>query len=148
MRGLWCGVPVEEEVRQRHEGEVTFVARYFPLSGHFNSERAARAVESAARQGQFEEMYQKMYETQTTWAEQQVPKDDVFRGFAEDLGLDMEEFDADYASDEVAERVQRDLDDATELGLQGTPTFYIDGKLFEPQGVQDFYDAIDRALGE
>ena len=81
------------------------------------------------------------------WA-QQVPKDDVFRGFAEELGLDLEQYDADYASDEVLARVRKDVADGEELGVQGTPTFYIDGKLFQPESVQDFSDALDEALAK
>ncbi|WP_036194277.1 DsbA family protein [Nocardioides aequoreus] len=143
-----CGAayPVVEQLRDDYQGKVTFVARYFPLPGHFNSERAAWAVESAARQDRFEEMYQKMFETQAEWGEQRVGKDRLFRGFAEDLGLDMAKFDRDYASDEVRERVQRDVDDGEELGVTGTPTFYIDGEPFQPSSVQDFYDRIDDAL--
>lgn len=145
-----CGAffPIVEEVRAKYAGEVTFIARYFPLPSHFNSVRAARTVESAARQGEFEAMYKKMYETQKSWGEAKVPKDDLFRSFAEEIGLDMKQFDADYASDEVAQRVQRDVDDGTSLGVAGTPTFYIDGKLFEPKSVQDFYTTIDEALGK
>lgn len=143
-----CGAmyPIVEKLREDYDGQVTFVARYFPLDGHFNAERAARAVESAARQGEFEAMYQKMYDTQTTWSEQQEPKDDVFRGFAEELGLDMEQFDADYASDEVLERVRKDVADGEKLKVQGTPTFYVNGELFQPESVQDFYDVVDEAL--
>ena len=143
-----CGAayPIVEQLREEYDGEVTFVVRYFPLPGHFNAERAARAVESAARQGRLEEMYQKMYETQSTWGEQQKPKDDLFRDFAEELGLDMERYDADYASDEVKGRVQRDVADGEELGVQGTPTFYIDGKLFQPTSAEDFSTAVDKAL--
>lgn len=145
-----CGAayPLVEELRQKYGDQVTFVARYFPLPGHFNAERAARAVESAARQGKFVEMYQKMYETQTTWGEQQVPLDDLFRGFAEDLGLDMGQYDTDYASDAVAARVQRDVEDGVALGVQGTPTFFLDGKRFEPTSAEDFEDALVDALAE
>ncbi|GAA4362964.1 DsbA family protein [Nocardioides caricicola] len=145
-----CGAvfPVVEQLREDYSGRVTFVARYFPLEGHFNSERAARAVESAARQGEFEAMYQKMYETQSTWAEAQVPKDDVFRGFAEELGLDLEQYDADYASEEVLARVRKDVADGESLGVQGTPTIYVDGELFQPESVQDFYDTLDEALAK
>lgn len=145
-----CGAmfPIVEQLREDYAGRVTFVARFFPLDGHFNAERAARAVESAARQGEFEAMYQKMYETQSTWGEAQEPKDDLFRTFAEEIGLDLEQYDADYASDEVLERVRKDVADGEELGIRGTPTFYVDGELFEPQSVQDFNDVLDEALGE
>lgn len=146
--GCRAAYPVIEDLREEYAGDVTFVARYFPLPGHFNSTRAARAVESAARQGRFEEMYQRMYETQADWGEQQRPLDDLFRGYAEEIGLDMEQYDADYASDEVADRVQRDVDDGTDLGVSGTPTFYLDGELFQPTTVEDFTIALDDALAE
>lgn len=50
--------PIIEELRDKYRGQVTFVARYFPIQSHFNAERAARAVEAAAKQGEFEAMYQ------------------------------------------------------------------------------------------
>lgn len=140
--------PVVEDMREKYGDRVTFVARYFPLPGHFNAERAARAVESAARQGKFEEMYHKMYKTQASWGEQQVPLDDLFRQFAEEIGLDMGQYDADYASEEVADRVQRDVEDGTALGVQGTPTFFLDGKRFEPTSVDDFDKALEKAVAE
>ena len=95
---------------------------------------------------ELEAMYQRMYETQAEWGEAQVPHDDLFRGFAEEIGLDMQQYDADYASDEVAARVQRDVDDGLELGVQGTPTFYVDGEPLQPRTYEDFTSAIDAAL--
>ncbi|KRB73118.1 disulfide bond formation protein DsbA [Nocardioides sp. Root190] len=138
--------PIVEQLREKYGDQVTFVARYFPLPGHYNSERAARAVESAARQGKFDQMYQKMYETQESWGEQRVPLDDFFRDLAQGIGLDMETFDADYGSAEVAERVQRDVADGTSLGVQGTPTFFLDGERLQPESSADFENAIADAL--
>jgi protein-disulfide isomerase len=70
-----CGAayPIVEDLREKYAGEVTFVIRYFPLPGHFNAGRAARAVEAAARQGELEAMYSRMYETQKEWGEAQEP---------------------------------------------------------------------------
>ncbi|MDQ6524918.1 thioredoxin domain-containing protein [Nocardioides sp. LHD-245] len=145
-----CGAayPLVEELREEYGDRVTFVARYFPLPGHFNGERAARAVESAARQDRFLEMYQKMYDTQAEWGEQQVPLDDLFRGFAAELGLDLARYDADYASDDVAARVQRDVTDGVSLGVRGTPTFFLDGELLRPTSAADFEQALVDALAE
>ena len=98
--------PAVEQLRKDYAGKVTFVVRYFPIPSHFNAERAARAVEAAARQGKFEQMYQKMYETQTEWGEQQVPADDLFRGFAKDLGLDLAAWDKAYDAPATLERDQ------------------------------------------
>lgn len=143
-----CGAayPVVEQVREKYAGKVTFEIRYFPIPSHFNADRAARAVESAARQGKLTEMYNLMYTNQKAWAEQQEPKDELFRSYAKSLGLDMKKYDADYDSTSVAERVQRDAKAGTELGVQGTPTFFINGELFEPSSVQDFDTALDEAL--
>lgn len=145
-----CGAayPIVEEIRKEYAGEVTFGIRYFPIPSHFNAERAARAVESAARQGKLTEMYNLMYTTQKDWAEQQEPKDDLFRSYAESLGLDMDQYDVDYSSPEVAERIQRDVQAGTEMGVQGTPTFFVNGELFEPETVEDFSAALDEALAE
>ncbi|MFC7449623.1 DsbA family protein [Rhodococcus daqingensis] len=143
-RGVY---PAIEDLRAEYGDRVGFVVRYFPLPGHFNAERAARAVEAAAQQGKFEQMYQKMYETQTEWGEQRVPKDDVFRGFAADLGLDMAAFDAAYADPATAARVAADVADGKALGVQGTPSFFLDGQRLEPNTLQDLTDALDAALG-
>jgi protein-disulfide isomerase len=138
--------PVIEQLRDQYDGRVTFVARYFPLDGHANAMPAARAVEAAAQQGKFEAMYRKMYETQTQWGEQQTPKDAVFRGFAEELGLDMAAYDAAVDSPEIQERIEVDVADGRALGVQGTPTFFLNGERFEPQSVADLTQALDAAL--
>lgn len=143
-----CGAvyPAVETLREEYEGEITFVIRYFPLDGHPNSRQAAHAVEAAARQGELEAMYQRMFETQEDWSHNEEPQDEVFRGFAEDLGLDVEQWEADYFSEEVAERVQADFDDAIDLGLTGTPTFFVNDQQLNPQTLQDLTDALDDGL--
>ena len=107
MRSLRSHLPVIEDLRRTYGDRVTFVVRYFPMPGHFNAERAARAVEAAAQQGRFEQMYQRMFPTQTHWGEQQVPADDLFRSFAVDLDLDMAAFDTVYNSPATLERIPR-----------------------------------------
>ena len=144
--GCAAAFPVVEQLRKDYAGRVTFVARYFPLPGHFNAERAARAAEAAARQGKFEQMYVLMYENQSQWGEQRVPLDATFRGFAQRLGLNMTKYDADYASPDVAARVQRDVDDGRALGVQGTPSFFLNGQRFEPQSAADMVTALEAAL--
>lgn len=144
--GCRAAYPLVEELRAEYGDRVEFVVRYFPLSGHFNGERAARAVEAAAQQDQFEAMYHKMYETQPEWGEQQVPADDVFRGFASELGLDMVAYDAAYADPATAQRVQADLTDGRALGVQGTPTFFINDAPVELQSWNDLRVALDNAL--
>ncbi|MEU0164128.1 hypothetical protein ABZ214_01405 [Streptomyces iakyrus] len=68
-------LPVRESSHRLTEPEsdrVTFVARYFPVAGHRNGELAARTAEAAARQGRFEEMYDKLFITQKEWGERKT----------------------------------------------------------------------------
>jgi protein-disulfide isomerase len=140
--------PAVEQVREEYQGRVSFVLRYFPIPSHANAENAALAAEAAARQGQLEAMYQRMYETQTEWGEQRESKAEVFRGFAQDLGLDMAAYDRTVADPATLERVRSDRDDGITLGVQGTPTFFVNGTRVQPRSVDDLRAALDRALAE
>ena len=145
-----CGAafPIVEQLRTKYEGRVTFVARYFPLPSHRNAKNAAHAVEAAARQGKFEDMYERMFTTQANWGEQQDSQAPLFRSYAQAFGLDMTQFDADVKSAAVARRVQKDIDDGTTLGVTGTPTFFLNGKRVTLSSTQDLVKAIDKALAE
>lgn len=130
--------PLVEELREEHSDTVTFVNRYFPLPGHRNSLTAATAVEAAAQQGQYEAMYQKMFETQDQWGESAEDKSAVFRGFAQELGLDMAAYDTAVADPATDERIRLDVADGTALGVSGTPTFFLDGQPLLPESLEQF----------
>ncbi|HTU15235.1 MAG TPA: DsbA family protein [Solirubrobacterales bacterium] len=117
--------PIMERIREEYDGRINFVVRYFPLAGHGNGENAARAVEAAARQDAFEPMYKKMYETQSEWGESQESKAELFVEFARELGLDEARFVADVNDPKTAERVAKDQKDGIGLGVQGTPTIFL-----------------------
>ncbi|AKP60085.1 protein-disulfide isomerase [Mycolicibacterium mageritense DSM 44476 = CIP 104973] len=140
--------PEIEKLRAEYGDRVNFVIRHFPLPAHVNAERAARAVEAAAQQGQLEAVYRKMYDTQAQWGEKQTPADDVFRGFAAELGLDMAAFDAAYADPATLERIRLDMADGRALGVQGTPTFFLNGTRIQPHSYEDLAKALDQALAE
>lgn len=67
-----CGAfyPVVEDLREKYDGKITYVVRYFPLPGHINSTQAALAAEAAGQQDRFEDMYRRLFETQAQWGEQ------------------------------------------------------------------------------
>ncbi|GAA1291363.1 hypothetical protein GCM10009609_69620 [Pseudonocardia aurantiaca] len=138
--------PAIEQLRTEYAGRVTFVARYFPISSHFNAENAAVAVEAAAQQDRFEPMYQRMFETQSTWGERQVSQAPLFRQFAAELGLDMAAYDRTIADPATLERVRADQRDGQAAGVQGTPTFFLNGELIEPRSLDDLRAALDSAL--
>ena len=136
--------PAVEQLRSQYGDEVTFVVRNFPL--HNNSEAAARAAEAAAAQGKFEEMYDRLFETQPEWGEKDSSQEDVFFGFAEDLGLDMDEFRAVYDDRATIEKIRRDKADGQALGVTGTPTFFLDGEKLEVESFEELVNRIEQAI--
>jgi protein-disulfide isomerase len=145
-----CGAvyPLVEELREEYSGQVTFVTRYFPLPGHFNSRNAAIAAEAAAQQGKFEEMYHRMFETQAEWGEQQVSAADRFREFAGELGLDLEAYDRAVVDPATDARVQQDYDAAIALGATGTPTIFINEEHIPLSSPDDMRQALRDSLDE
>ncbi|KJL20576.1 Disulfide bond formation protein D precursor [Microbacterium oxydans] len=143
-----CGAfyPVVEDLREKYDGEITYVVRYFPLPGHINSTQAALAAEAAAQQDRFEDMYHRLFETQAQWGEQPEETPEVFRGLADELGLDMAAYDAAIADPATAERVQSDKRDGEKLGVNSTPTFFVAGEKVVLQEWDDLEEAIEKAV--
>lgn len=143
-----CGAmyPAVERLRAEYGDRVSFVVRYFPIPSHVNSGRAARAAEAAAAQGRFEQMYQRLFETQAEWGEKRVAQDGVFRNLAAEIGLDMAAFDIAYNDPRTAARVQSDFGEGLTLGVAGTPSFFINGEKITVSGSRDLAAALDTAL--
>ena len=139
--------PTMETLRAEYAGEVTFAVRYFPLASHQNSFPAALAAEAAAQQGEFEAMYQRLFETHTDWAGTDDAAE-TFRGFAEDLGLDMAAYDAAVADPATGDRIEADYEAGVALGVQSTPTIFIDGQQLELSHVDDIGEGIEAALAD
>ncbi|MEV7005129.1 thioredoxin domain-containing protein [Streptosporangium sp. NPDC051022] len=144
-----CGAafPHMERIRAEYEGRITFAVRYFPLPGHRNGELAARVAEAAGKQGKFEAMYAKLFETQRQWGEASESREAFFLGLAEQLGLDMTSFRADLAAPATAQRVKKDQNDGVALGVQGTPTVFFNGvRLTEAPGYESLKAEIEAVL--
>ena len=109
---------------------------------------AALAAEAAAEQGEFEAMHDKLFETQDEWGHSESSQAKVFEGYAEELGLDMAEYRKDIKDPALKKRIEQSEADARDLGVTGTPTFFIDGEKFEPSTVEDFDTALDEAIAD
>jgi protein-disulfide isomerase len=102
---------------------VGWVFRHFPVkSKHPRAWAAACAAEAAGLQGRFAEMHRSLYEDQ---GRLEIPH---LWARARELGLDMERFEADRRSDEVAAHVRRDFESGVRAGVVTTPTVFIDGE--------------------
>lgn len=122
--------PVESLVEQ-YPQDVRLVYRHFPLINiHPNAVPAARAAESAALQGRFWEMHDRLFATQKDWEKLSDPTEH-FVSLARELSLNEVEFRAGLQNEVVITRVNADLQLALELQLPGTPSFYLNGKLMD-----------------
>ncbi|XAS65524.1 DsbA family protein [Pseudarthrobacter sp. So.54] len=130
--------PLVEDLKKEFGDRITFVTRYFPLPGHRNSGTAALAVEAAAQQGKYEQMYTKMFDTQPQWGEKQDSQAPLFRTYAQELGLDLAKYDAAVADEKTIDRIRKDVADGKALGVTGTPTFFLDGRKLTLSTEADF----------
>jgi protein-disulfide isomerase len=137
--------PLVEKVLNESTTTVRFVYRHFPLypQPHKNANIAAYASEAAGLQGKFWEMYQLLFENQKSWENLADPMS-VYEGYATRIGLNVESFKKDIASDGVKKKVQTDKDEAIALGVNSTPTFFVNGRaIVNPQGYEAFKKLID-----
>ncbi|WP_024818305.1 DsbA family protein [Arthrobacter sp. 31Y] len=137
--------PLVEELKKEYGDRITFVQRYFPLPGHRNSGTAALAVEAAAQQGKYEVMVAKLFETQPQWGEKSDSQAATFRGYAQDLGLDMAKYDASVLDEKTQARIRKDASDGNALGVTGTPTFFLDGEKLTLDTEEQFRQLLDEA---
>jgi protein-disulfide isomerase len=142
----YCGeaYPIIKEVQARLGDSLRFVFRNFPITtSHPHAERAAEAAEAAAAQGKFWEMHDLLYENQRRL------RDEDLHTYAERLGLDVELFDKEMADHAHAERVREDFMSGVRSGVNGTPTFYINGVRHDDSyETEVLLDALEQAAAE
>ena len=120
----YCGAayPIIKDIQARMGEQLRFVFRNFPIStSHPHAEHAAEAAEAAAAQSRFWPMHDLLYENQQRLCDQDL------RTYADRLGLDLERFDHELAEHIHAPRVHDDFLSGVRSGVNGTPTFYING---------------------
>lgn len=128
-----CGAfyPTVKEVQTKYNDQIKFQFRNFPLVGlHPNAMTAHRAAEAADKQGKFWEMYDVIYSRQSAWESSKTAAT-IFKGYAKELGLDMDRYNLDVASSEIQSVINKDIAEGKKLNITGTPTFFIDGKLID-----------------
>ena len=128
----YCGQaePVVRELLSSFDDDVRYVWRHLPLNDvHSSAQLAAEAVEAAAAQGSFWEMYEAFLAHQDALTPQDITR------IANDLGLDLDRFWSETRRHEYAPRVAEDVASADASGVSGTPSFFINGR--RHQGAYD-----------
>jgi protein-disulfide isomerase len=126
--------------RAEQSADFRFAFRHFPLTQiHPHALAASAAAEAAALQSRFWDMHELLFHRQ------KALEDDDLRGYAAELGLDLERFEAEWRSGPALARIARDVESGLKSGeVLGTPTFFIDGLVY--RGSYDA-DALLGALG-
>lgn len=119
--------PYVQEIVQKHANDVKFVFKQYPLRSHEHAEGAARAAVAAQRQGKFWEMHGLLFEYPGALDRK------ALISLAQKLGLNEKQFVEDLESEAVADIVVRDQRQADALGLEGTPTIYINGRYYSQE---------------
>lgn len=132
--------PVLERIVSEFGDRVRLVVRDFPLSQHANARKAAEAAEAAREQGKYWEYASVLFRNQSALGVDKLGQ------YATELGLDRARFDASLESGKFAEKVQRDLMDGHKLGVNGTPTLYVNGKRVSDNSYESLKSAIEAVL--
>lgn len=114
-------------IEEKYPGQVRFVYRHFPLSGHQWSGIAHQAAECAAGQNRFWEYHDLLFKNQLLWATPQNPADTFIR-YAQELGLNLDAFGACLTDEAVKGRIQAEKQSGLDSKVNSTPTFFINGE--------------------
>ncbi len=144
-----CGAyePIVRQVMNDHKDSLKVVFKQFPLTQiHRNALVAAKASEAAGVQGKFWEMHDVLYEKQQEWSGLPNAKE-TFMLYAKTLGLDVAKFMKDIDDPKIEEKILAEYKEGIRLKVQGTPTFFLNGKKLENvNDLASFDKAIQAAL--
>lgn len=163
-----CGVLAATLLKIEHDygAKVRVVFRQFPLAMHPHAQTAARAAEAAGLQGHFWEMHDLLFQNAAVWGKEParpfitVRRPDgspqeaamgvraVFSDYAAKLGLDVQRFNRDMDTEQVKARIRTDLERGVSIGVNQTPSLFIDGALipFSSLNEKGLRGVIDAAL--
>jgi protein-disulfide isomerase len=132
--------PLLQQLLEKYRNDIKLVFKNFPLPMHPLAPKAAVAALAAGRQDRFWEYHHKLFEATGSLS------DEKFQSIARDLKLDMNRFNRDLNDPALQKIVQRDLAEAQQAEVPGTPTLFVNGKNVQFRSLQDIEQAIDGEL--
>lgn len=124
----YCGQAyyVVKGLQKKLGKDLKFIFRNYPIEEiHPNAFHAAIAAETAALHGKFWEMHDILYENQHRL------DDSAIVNYVQKIGLDSKLFEKEFGSHSIIEKIEYDMKTGNQSGVRGTPTFFINGKMFE-----------------
>lgn len=137
--------PAVKEIVELHGENISFEYKHFPLPIHPHAIQAAMAAEAAGQQDKFFEYHDLLFENQQVWAQSVAPQA-TFLQYADELGIDIDTFKRHMNSSLIRDHIQSQFNEGRELGITGTPTFFLNGERMQIQTFQDFAVQIGQAV--
>ena len=123
------GVVILRDFVQRFPDKFYIQIKYFPLvTVHAHSIRSAVFTDCAARQGKFWPFFDRLMDRQALWSKLSVP-DPEFYSIASEIGLNRQTLESCISDPKAAEKIYKDKEAGNGLGIQSTPTYFINGKM-------------------
>ena len=139
--------PYVKDVLASYGDQLRFEYKHFPLQRvHPNARAAAIAAEAAGQQGKFFAYHDLLFENQQEWS-CAGNSDQYFRSYAEQLELDIEQWQTHRRASLLADKVDNDFSAGRDAGVTGTPTFFLNGERMNIETYDDFRSQIEAALG-
>jgi protein-disulfide isomerase len=138
--------PQVKALLEKYPNDIRFVYRHYPLTNiHPNAQRAAEAAEAAASFDKFWEFHDVLFAEQKTWSPMNSGDfEKKLEEYVEKLAIDKTEFQKKMNSKEVKDAVTADVSDGTRAEVDGTPTFYVNGKLIP--ALQQLQSAVESEI--
>lgn len=134
--------PTVAQIVKENETSLAFTYRHFPLPQHTFGQAAAEVAEAAGKQGKFWEMHDLLF------ARQDDMSDTLWTDLAKELKLNEDQFAADRNSEELKAKIASDKADGTTLGVNSTPTFFLNGIKMPPMNPDEMKLKVTEAIGK
>lgn len=138
--------PNMQQLRDNYGKKIKIVFKHFPLKqAHPNAMAAAIAAEAAGEQGKFWQYHDKLYQNQQVWAPQTDPTPEFVK-YAKDLKLDVDAFQKALKDKTLADKINAEADEGIKVGVNATPTIYVNGTFMGVPNYEVLKKEIDKAL--
>ena len=135
-----------DDLQVQYTDKLRVVFHEFPLEMHEHALEAAMAAEAAGLQGKFWEMHDRLYRYQQVWSKASNAGF-FFEAYAKEIGLNIEQFQADRTSPDVKARIMADGGTGTVRGVKNTPTLFLNGDMVQAGFTKEkLQEAIEAAL--
>ena len=142
--------PLLKKISEEFGDNLAIVYRHFPLPNHQGAKPMAYAAEAAGKQGKFWEMHDMIFDNQSKWVAQSQSKiKDIAVEYAKSLELNIEQFEKDFGSKEIEQKVEGHYRDGIKAGINSTPTFFLNGQMLQsPRNYDELRNIIIQAIDE